>query len=60
MVLGPYIDPENILKHLVILYKGNINVISSFPQCKNDSTRFTTIPLIETFVCGKYCRFLGL
>ena len=35
------------LKPLVLrAIKGTVSVISSYPQCKDDNARFTTVPLL--------------
>jgi len=34
-----------IRTHIVNALQGTVSVISSYPPCKDDNTRFTTVPL---------------
>ena len=40
-----------------LTYKGTVSVISSEPPCKDDTERFTTVPLMILFIYTVYFHF---
>ena len=42
-----------------LTYKGTVSVISSEPPCKDDTERFTTVPLMILFIYTVYFHFCG-